>query len=553
MTRSRPPTEEAARSGDGLGNGGFRQSMAWLHTWTGLGLGWVLFFMFLTGTFGYVNSEVDRWMRPELPLREAPPPTTELLRLAEQRLRARAAGAESWAISLPVERSSPGLSVRWRERTGADEGSIENTTETLDTRTGLLAADTVRETGGGRALYRMHYELHYLPRDWAYYLVGLCTLFMLVAIVTGVVVHKKIFQDFFTFRPGKGQRSWLDGHNVLSVAALPFHLMITWSGLIFFLFTYMPVALGTLYPEGPARERFDAEVFGREPQRASFMPAAPLVPLLPLLLEAEKQWGEGRVSRIEVESPGHADARVSIESLRSHVVGSNRAWLLFDGVTGQPLDTPVQVAPEKLRRTLFNLHEGHFSGPILRLLYVLSALGGTAMIGTGLLLWSSKRKAKLKRTTESPSLGIAVVDVLNLGTIIGLPIGIAAYFWANRLLPVGLEGRAAWEVHVMFLAWGATFLAASVRREVRSWIEPCWVAALAYSSLPLLNALTTDRHLGVTLPAGDWVLAGFDLSALIVGLFFALVARSARRRQRGLVTRPAPAPRRGAFAAPEAG
>lgn len=29
---------------------GFRQAMAWLHTWTGLIFGWLLFAIFLTGT-----------------------------------------------------------------------------------------------------------------------------------------------------------------------------------------------------------------------------------------------------------------------------------------------------------------------------------------------------------------------------------------------------------------------------------------------------------------------------------------------------------------------
>ena len=38
--------------------GGLRQSMAWLHTWTGLPVGWVLFFVFLTGTLGYFDSEI---------------------------------------------------------------------------------------------------------------------------------------------------------------------------------------------------------------------------------------------------------------------------------------------------------------------------------------------------------------------------------------------------------------------------------------------------------------------------------------------------------------
>lgn len=37
------------------------------------------------------------------------------------------------------------------------------------------------------------------------------------------------------------QRSWLDIHNLLSVTALPFHFVITYSGLVFFAFTYMHV------------------------------------------------------------------------------------------------------------------------------------------------------------------------------------------------------------------------------------------------------------------------------------------------------------------------
>jgi len=44
----------------------FRQSMAWLHTWTGLLFGWLLFAMFVTGTAAYFQQEISRWMRPEL-------------------------------------------------------------------------------------------------------------------------------------------------------------------------------------------------------------------------------------------------------------------------------------------------------------------------------------------------------------------------------------------------------------------------------------------------------------------------------------------------------
>src|SRR5690606_8462509 len=59
--------------------------------------------------------------------------------------------------------------------------------------------------------------------------------------------HKKIFKDFFTFRPGKGQRSWLDAHNATAIFALPFHIMITFSGLLLLLFTLMPWGVNQIY------------------------------------------------------------------------------------------------------------------------------------------------------------------------------------------------------------------------------------------------------------------------------------------------------------------
>ena len=47
-----------------------RQCTSWLHTWTGLIVGWVLFFVFVTGTPGYFQTEITRWMQPERPVVE---------------------------------------------------------------------------------------------------------------------------------------------------------------------------------------------------------------------------------------------------------------------------------------------------------------------------------------------------------------------------------------------------------------------------------------------------------------------------------------------------
>ena len=37
-----------------------RRSMAWLHTWSGLVVGWVLFAIFVTGTASYYRTEISQ-------------------------------------------------------------------------------------------------------------------------------------------------------------------------------------------------------------------------------------------------------------------------------------------------------------------------------------------------------------------------------------------------------------------------------------------------------------------------------------------------------------
>lgn len=80
----------------------------------------------------------------------------------------------------------------------------------------------------------MHYALEYLPRLLAKYLMIFCTLFMLAALITGIVVHKKYLKIVSLSDWVKKQRNWLNAHNIFSVLSLPFQLMITYRGLLFF-------------------------------------------------------------------------------------------------------------------------------------------------------------------------------------------------------------------------------------------------------------------------------------------------------------------------------
>src|SRR5690606_28881499 len=224
----------ATGGGTGMKPRSLTQSMSGLHTWCGLLLGWVLFAIFLTGTLAVFDRELNWWTQPELPATSASQITA--VQTAQRWLEREQPNASAWNISLPTERL-PSLSVS----TGEGRRGVRTL---LDAETG--AVQEARQSVGGSFFFRVHYTRN-MPRTIGLWVVGSAAMAMLVAIISGIVIHKKIFKDFFTFRPAKGQRSWLDGHNASAVLLLPFHLMITYTGLVIFFLIYMPAAIDALY------------------------------------------------------------------------------------------------------------------------------------------------------------------------------------------------------------------------------------------------------------------------------------------------------------------
>ncbi|WP_459617885.1 PepSY-associated TM helix domain-containing protein [Bordetella sp. 2513F-2] len=509
---------------------GLRQAMSWLHTWAGLIFGWLLFAMFLTGTLAFFRPEITRWMQPE-----ADPPHVSAARsaeIAQAYLQAHAPHATRWFIT-PSSPREPGIRLSYQVPKPAP-GTRGFQRVTLDPRTG--EAMPARETRGGDFFYRFHFELE-MGFPWGRWLASIAGMFMLVAIISGVITHKKIFADFFTFRPRKGgQRAWMDGHNVLSVLGLPFHLMITFSGLVIFAAMLLPAGILATYDN--ERQFFDDVFPAFAVKPAAGMPA-PLIPLAGVVEHATRHWDGGNVGRIVVNHPNDAAAVVSVSRSNRDAVSYGRMapTLTYDGVSGSLVgETARESAVALTAGTIVGLHLGLFAEPLLRWLYFLVSLAGTAMVGSGLVLWIAKRRQKLAPGAPEP-LSLRVVDALNAASIAGLCVAVAAYFWANRLLPADLPAHAQWETRIFFGAWAATFVYACARPRSR-WRDLAGAAAGLCLLLPLLNALTTSRHLAASLPAGDWVMAGFDLSALAAGLLLGWIARKAARPRRVAARQP---------------
>jgi len=518
---------------------GFRQSMAWLHTWTGLLVGWLLLLIFMAGTASYYREEISRWMRPELPR------STVSNEVAAERaiafLQHKAPQAESWNVTLPDPRN-PAMRMFWRNPESMVKPPAEGEKRrrrgggrfgdaTVDPGTGEEVA--ARETRGGDFFYRLHFDLHYIPVYWARYLVGFCAMFMLVAIITGVITHKKIFKDFFTFRKDKGLRSWLDFHNVSAVMALPYHAMITYTGIVTLMFMYLPWGVNVAYPKD--EDAFFSEAFARladieTPSEGT----ATALPIQQLLDAARAEWKGAQVSGFTLYHPGAANAVIDVYQRDGKRLSVDTPSLRYDAVSGALIEaSPLSGGATQTRGVMYGLHLARFADWGLRALFFLSGLIGCLMVASGVVLWAVKERPKHAKSGKI-GFGLRLVDALNIGAVAGLPIAFAAYFWGNRLLPVQMAERSDAEVNVFFYAWGAALLAAFLWPKRLMWAWQLYVGAAMFLLIPVINALTTHAHLGVTLRNGDWVLAGFDLMMLAFGAVLAYCALRMQRWQPAL-------------------
>nr|MBP8099602.1 PepSY domain-containing protein [Acinetobacter sp.] len=468
--------------------------------------------------------------------------------------------AGSWSIQLPNSRQNT-TQLTIREQGEDPRARRGGKRITLDSATGQVLE--ARDTRGGSFLYRFHFELYGLPRLWARWLVGVATLLMLVAIISGVITHKKIFKDFFTFRSGKGQRSWLDAHNATAVLALPFHIMITFSGLLLLMFMLMPWGIEQIYENrgqflqeqnramqqggkvenknqatnqrqganensaehGNLQTRGNGES-RRQREKPKAHPA-PLADLTPILENAQLQWKSNPIGSINIIAPNTNQAQIELRALHGESVAHRNVYqtLNFDGVTGQKIiDENDRLNNPSIPMGIYNvvttLHEARGVDLALRWLLFLSGIVGTLMVATGLILWCVKR-APQQQKQGYKSFGYRLVEVTNIAAIIGLPIACATYFHANRFIPSHLENRLDWEIRSFFIVWLLTLIYAMFRTHRQAWLELLALATVAFALLPIINFTTGGQALWNSIANDQWMIASFDLAMWVLATLFA--------------------------------
>lgn len=495
--------------------------MNWLHTWTGVVIGALLFAIFWMGTLAVFDREIDRWMMPMTRVSAAG--AVSLDRIApEIDRRAREAGSPQWYITLPTERT-PTLQVGYRDRDRSTRRWH------ADPAAGEVLPDPAT-LGGTGFIFPFHFNLHLRVWDLGYWLVGLAAMAMLALIVSGVVIHRHIFVDFFLLRIGKAPRTALDLHNVTGVLALPFHFIITLSGLIIFIFVYWPAAWGPAYGSGE-RRTVTEDVFGRFSRPAEAKPGGILASLDQLAAHAAGLWGGTAPSFVRVWHPGDAASYVEIRrsSQDSITLPVNAAY--FDAATGALLHHHEMSPMVGAQRFIAGLHFIQFRHWTLRWLYFALGLVGCVLISTGFLFWLEGRRKRHARLGLS---GVRIVEGLTVGSVTGIILATLAFFVANRVLPLPMADRSSVEFWTFYVVWLAAFGHAWARPCRQAWSEQLWVIAGLALLAVMMNAATTGDHLIRSLAHRHlWAVAGVDLVILAGGVIAAQAAWALARRQLG--------------------
>lgn len=406
-----------------------------VHGWCGVLLGLLLYAVIVTGTAAVFAREINAWSagKPGLPDALARP-VDDLVRRLEAEV------PEAYRSDLSLRATPNGhiaLFFHTDEKTPAGETKARGVLFTVapDDRIlsraegfaqDLFTSDAT--TALGRFFVDLHVRLH-LPKPWGLVLTGILGLGMLVAAVSGLLMHRHLLRDVFTLRNDTRRLVGLrDLHTVAATWTLPHAFILAFTGA-FFSFA-LSIGLPTL-----ARIAFSGDQPGLIAaligERVAPNPQPAASGSLDDILVQARMRAAAPLLSVSIENRGRADATVLTRHYpRAGEIGFQS--FIFNGVTGAFIkDKPILGSRPSVGAEAYmvmrGLHFGDFAGWVSKAVWFALGAASAYVAWSGLRLWLRRRDAQV---------GWRVFGRLTAWIGGGLPLSMAAsaaaYFCALR-------------------------------------------------------------------------------------------------------------------------
>lgn len=496
-----------------------------VHGWAGAILGLLLYAVIVTGTAAVFANEIKAWSGGMLGTSE---PLNQPLNAVLARLEAETPKEFREDLSL---RATPAGNVQAffhtdemvdgerRERgvlyTIGPNGLVISRAEGWGRD---LAADDPH-TALGRFYVDLHVRLH-VPKPWGLILTGILGLAMLVAAVSGILMHRHLFRDIFRLRGRDRPVGLRDLHSVAGTWTLPHAFVLAFTGayLSFAIAVALPM-LAQIAFKGDVREM----VTTLNGLRAVDARPAAIASLDDILSDARKR-SDAPLRLVGWENRGRANSRMTVFPLpRSGDLTAMR--LIYNGATGELIrERPIIGVKPSLGASLLGLispvHFGNFAGWWSRAVWFALGAASAYVAWSGLNLWVRRRADQrgwraLGRMTAWVGGGLPfAMAVAAAAYFISLP-SLTTVFWT----PAGFLIAAA-------LALVPALLMRSIER-----VPPLLFGAteIVLMALPLLRATAGGPGWGAALATGQSAVPIMDFLVVLGGIVCVVSAAMALR------------------------
>ncbi|MEM9011160.1 MAG: PepSY-associated TM helix domain-containing protein [Pseudomonadota bacterium] len=372
-----------------------------IHGWSGTVLGLLLYAVVLTGAIAVFAHEIGAWSKGGAP---QPDGISTLVHRHVERLADQVDPIYHEEVRV-VNDSSGTLRISFTtQRPYAENGLPQpqghyffvsrETGEVVEERYGFISE--VFSTDRGEALEDFLVDLHVrlsVPEPWGLLLTGILGMSMLVASVSGLIMHRHLIRDLFTAPRGKGMLSdKRDTHILAAVWGLPFSILLAFTGAFFSFAISLGLPLVAMVAFGGDQQALAESVIGLE---APVDPTpTPLASLDYIVVDSTARSGNPP-SSLSISHFGTASAEVTAfhRAADGSLTGDSN---IFNGVTRafegeRPLFGQVPSAGAAALSLMGPLHFGSFAGLASKTVWLAMGLAMSYVIATGMLLWVNRR------------------------------------------------------------------------------------------------------------------------------------------------------------------
>jgi len=485
-----------------------------LHAWTGVVCGLFIYVVSLSGVFALFGDELRTWEEQETRIavaRETAPvmpllsafvaETTKKGRLLDLSLNL-PTGPEPFYLATALVKTADGPVITEEQRWHPNAGTVL----------------PLRAKGLSYWIVDFHRNLM-LDRTLGRFLVALSGIVLLVLIVSGLVMHRKIFQEIFTWRLSRSIRlKWQDSHKTIAVWGLPCHLMFAftgaWLGLVII---FVPITAMISF-KGDTGALIEA-VLGPQPQPTGI--SARMFSIDEARDRAYRHVGI-RPDSVSISLWGDEKAKYRFRYPPSRALISH-AWIDISATTGRIIDARLTDKPGltfRVNPAMTTLHYGQFGGLWIKFLYVVLGISLCLITATGLMIWLERRLQG-----SDARVFIRALSRTTVGVCAGMGLASFAIFFADKLLPDSAQNRISVIGITYFGVWAAAVLYALLRRnEYRTCKELFAATAVLAAGLPALNYIVTGDHVLSLLRAGHGYAAGVDIAGIATGIVLLLAS-----------------------------